>query len=72
MQTAVRGHQEAINRLVAAFGVDRFEFFEGHGLGQFKGPRMSTTQFSDISATTEYLADVLDQGADVGTFGATD
>ncbi|MNN84674.1 hypothetical protein D3C81_2018650 [compost metagenome] len=72
LQTAVRWHQEAIDRFVATFGVDRFEFFEGHGLGQLERTGVRTAQFSDIGSATEHLADILDQSADVGAFAAAD
>ncbi|MNJ67162.1 hypothetical protein D3C77_633060 [compost metagenome] len=71
MQTAIGRHQETIDRLVAAFGVNCFKLFESHRLGKLEGTGMRTTQFGNIGATTEDLADIFDQRADVGALGAT-
>ncbi|MNF75764.1 hypothetical protein D3C84_578450 [compost metagenome] len=69
-QAAVRWHQEAIDRFIAAFGMYRFQLFESNRLRQGEWPGLGTSQFSNVSATTELLTDILHQGTDIGAFAA--
>ncbi|MNQ86519.1 hypothetical protein D3C85_1017160 [compost metagenome] len=70
LQAAIRRHQELIDRLIATFGMDAFEFFERDRLGQRERAGVGTTQLRHVRATAKRFADVFDQRADVGTFGA--
>ncbi len=69
-QAAVRWHQEAINRFVAAFGMYRFQLFQGDGLGQRERPGLGTSQFCNVSATTEFFTNILHEGTNIGAFAA--
>jgi hypothetical protein len=69
-QAAVRWHQEAVDRFIAAFGMYRFKLFEGNRLRQGERPGLGTAQFCDVRTTTELLTDILHQGANIGALAA--
>src|SRR3546814_18137249 len=67
---AVHRLQETIQRLGTTLTMQLLKRFERYRLRQVERPGLGSPQLGNVRSTAEQLADVFDQGADIGAFAA--
>src|SRR3990167_5883242 len=72
LQTTVHRQQKPIDGFMTTLGMGLLQRFQANGLRQCKRPGFSPAQLCNMGAATEQMADILDQGADIGAFCAID
>ncbi|MNF78428.1 hypothetical protein D3C84_606130 [compost metagenome] len=72
LQAAVHRQQKLIDSFMAALGMGLFQRFQANRLRQPEWARFGSPQLCNMGAATEQLADILDQGANIGAFRTID
>src|SRR3990167_3294226 len=72
LQSAIGMQQELIDRFIATFAMHPLKLFERYGAAQIEGTRLGSAQLCNVGTAAEQLADIFDQGTDIGAFAAVD